>query len=208
MAPLDETLEHQVASRQASQPAAVTDSAYFGQMDAAQLDSAFEPLGLIAKSSELKVWNSGLSVDAKRRFLTDFWEKRDPSPGSGVNQKRREFYGLLAYANTTYKDRDVPGWKTDRGRIFVKYGAPDDVWRRPLSGRIPAYEIWRYTRGRGRWFIFADRTGFQNYKLMTSNDLQDGGVPDWRDIMTEDGVKEAGQILGVDFYSGRSTISF
>lgn len=203
MAPLDETL---AADTAAAVRNLVGDAGYFAAMNEAELDTAAAPLALVAKSREMRPYQ-GLSVAAKRRFLTDFWTQRDPTPGTERNEAREQFYGAIAYANETYRvgrGKQEMGWQTDRGRIYTKHGAPDDVLRRVPTGEAPPYEIWRYTRGRPKYYIFADRTGIGAFRLIHTNDLQETGIPTWRDIIKEDAVRDAGQFLGIDFYSGSS----
>lgn len=204
MADLQSTLDRQVAQQQSER---VTDAGYFAAMNAAQLDSAFEPLEYIARSGELRPYE-GLSPEGKRRFLANFWEGRDPNPSTRVNEARVQFYSALAYADREYGEGGAaarPGWKTDRGRVFVKLGAPDDVYQRQQEGRAPPYQIWRYTRGRGYWYIFADRTGLGHYVVIRSNDREEPGLPTWREIIGEDAVRDAGRWLGAEFYGGVQT---
>jgi GWxTD domain-containing protein len=60
-----------------------------------------------------------LSSDKQRdEFVAAFWERRNPTPGSAANPFKESHYQRLAYANTHFADR-VPGWKTDRGRVFI-----------------------------------------------------------------------------------------
>jgi GWxTD domain-containing protein len=196
-------LEETVSVQQVQTAGSVgSDEAYFGTMNEAQLDSAAGPLVLIARSREMRTYES-LSLNAKRRFLVDFWKGRDSDPASPRNEERERFYAAIAYANETFRvgrGRQEPGWQTDRGRIWAKNGAPDDVLRRVPSGSAPPYEVWRYSRGRSRYYVFADRTGIGGFRLVQTNDLQESGVPTWREILTEDGVRDVGLFLGVDFY--------
>lgn len=197
MAPLEETLARDVV-RVAQEK--VTDEGYFKYMDMAQLDTAFAPLVYIGTPQELKLWNKNLSEDAKRRFLIDFWQKRDPDAAGGRNETRERFYGAIDFANKTYWEKKTPGWKTDRGRVFARNGAPDELLHREQEGRAPPYEVWKYARS-GEWYIFADLTALDNWKVMVSSDLREPRMPDWRDRMQEDAVRDAGRFLQVDFYS-------
>ncbi|MEP7325204.1 MAG: GWxTD domain-containing protein, partial [Gemmatimonadota bacterium] len=161
-----------------------TDAGYFGAMDEPALDAAFEPLSYIASSRDLRMFR-GATLATKRRFLTDFWEKRDID-SAGRNERREQFYGMLSYADSAFRERGSntqSGWKTDRGRIYVQRGAPDEVLDKLREGRAPTYLVWRYTRGRPEWFIFADRSGLGAYKLMHSNNRMEPGAPDWTDIL-------------------------
>lgn len=199
MAGLEETLAVEQVPAAA---AGGSDEAWFGAMNEAQLDSAAAPLELIARSRDMRTYGS-LSENAKRRFLIDFWKSRDSDPASARNEERERFYAAIAYANETFRvgrGRQEQGWRTDRGRIWAKNGAPDDVLRRVPSGSAPPYEVWRYSRGRSRYYVFADRTGIGGFNLIQTNDLQESGVPTWREIITEDGVRDVGLFLGVDFY--------
>jgi GWxTD domain-containing protein len=103
-----------------------------------------------------------LETDEERRhFVEQFWERRNPTPGSAENEFRIEHYRRIAYANTHW-GRNLPGWKTDRGRIYIVYGPPDEIdshpsggpYERPASeggGTVMTYpfEDWRYAHFQG-----------------------------------------------------------
>jgi GWxTD domain-containing protein len=198
MAGLAETLARDAARRQAERS---TDEGHFGAMSAAELDEAEAPLEYIAEPRELSAWSSDLSTDAKRRFLTAFWKKRDPTPGTARNERRESFYSAIEYANRAFREggrNTVSGWRSDRGRIYAKNGAPDQVFRRQQEGRAPPYEVWSYASGRGYYYIFADRSGFGAFTLIHSNDLKETGLPGWTDVLGGPAVADAGRFLGVD----------
>jgi GWxTD domain-containing protein len=201
MAALAETLEKDVSHREATR---FTDQGYFEAMDEVELDRAREPLDLIAEGGEMRPYNRDLSVRAKRKFLTEFWTRRDPSPGTPVNERRQLFYEAVAFAQRNYGEKGRagrPGWKTDRGRIYVRHGPPEEVLDRVQAGRSPPYQVWRYRQGKDRWYIFADRTnGLGNYQLMNSNDVKETTIPNWREVLREEAVADAGRFLGIDFF--------
>ena len=180
----------------------LTDAGYFAAMTEAELDRAEEPLEYLASSRELRPYH-GATIEAKRRFLANFWQQRDADTTDLRNPVREEFYGKIAYADSAYRERGsgtTSGWKTDRGRIYAKYGSPDELQDRVREGRAPPYQIWRYTRRRDTWFVFADRTGMGSYKLVQTNDRSEVGLPGWKEILTLDAVREIGLYLGVDFF--------
>jgi hypothetical protein len=73
-------------------------------------------------------------------------------------------------ATTRYKDAYQEGWRSDRGRIYIKYGEPVDVERNPYDLDSEATEIWTYIiGGKERYFKFEDKTGNGDYRLMESN---------------------------------------
>jgi GWxTD domain-containing protein len=178
-----------------------TDEGHFAEMSEEQLDEAKEPLHYIANSGELSPYNKNLSLAAKRRFMTEFWRKRDPTPNTPKNERREQFYDAIEYANRTFREGGrgtQAGWKTDRGKVYAKYGVPDEVLRRSQQGNAPPYEAWRYSTGKGRYFIFADRSGFGAYNLIATNELQEAGMPQWQRIVGLDAVQDIGRFLGVE----------
>jgi GWxTD domain-containing protein len=199
MADLQAELNRQAAEAQARR---VTDQGHFALLGEEELNRAAEPLEYLADARELRPFRDG-SIEAKRRFLVEFWQRRDPDPATPRNEAREQFYGKIAYADSTYRERgraSTPGWKTDRGRLYARYGAPDEVLDRERRGRNLPYLVWRYTRMRDTWYILSDRSGLGSYKLVHSNDRLEPGSADWRDILGPDAVRDAGSFLGVDFF--------
>jgi len=98
-----------------------------------------------------------LATDEEReQFIESFWERRNPNPGSPENEFKEEYYRRIAYANEHYSS-GAPGWKLDRGRIYIMYGPPDEIESHPSGGtydRPPEegggttstypFEQWRY----------------------------------------------------------------
>lgn len=85
-----------------------------------------------------------LSTDAEReRFIQEFWERRDPTPGTPENEFKEEHYRRIAYANEHFQEaQGLAGWKTDRGRVYITYGPPDEKESHPSA--TPPYEQWLY----------------------------------------------------------------
>jgi len=98
-----------------------------------------------------------LSNDEERdNFIEAFWQRRDPTPDTEENEYKEEHYQRIAYANEHFA-AGVPGWKTDRGRIYIMYGKADEIdshpsggtYERPMEeggGETSTYpfEDWRY----------------------------------------------------------------
>src|ERR1700681_1913548 len=98
-----------------------------------------------------------LQTDEEReQFIEQFWLRRDPTPDSIENEFKEEHYRRIAYANENFAS-GIPGWKTDRGRIYITYGPPDEKDTHPSGGsyeRPPEegggttstfpFEQWRY----------------------------------------------------------------
>jgi len=198
MAGLSETIAKEAQRRQADR---LTDQGYFAGMTQEELDRAQAPLSIIATSGELSVYNDKLSVAAKQRFLTEFWNKRDPTPGTPQNEEREQFYSAIAYANRSFREGGrgtTEGWRTDRGKVYAKTGVPDEVFRRQQQGYAPPYEVWRYSKGKGRYYIFADRSGVGGFTLLSSNDLQQVGDPNWQRILGVQALEDIARVLNLD----------
>jgi GWxTD domain-containing protein len=112
-----------------------------------------------------------LATDEEREnFMEAFWSRRDPTPDTKENEFRDEHYRRMVYANEKFTT-DVPGWKTDRGRIYILLGPPDQIESRPTVGSVP--EVWRYHRvpgsspGKEVTVEFLDQSRNGNYRLIT-----------------------------------------
>jgi GWxTD domain-containing protein len=200
MAGLEETLAKEAARIEQEQR---TDAGYFAGMNEAQLDSAWGPLLYIATPDDKLNLYKDLPVNAKRKWLTEFWTSRDLSPGLARNERRENFYEAVAYANQQFRiggRRTTPGWRTDRGRIYAKYGPYDEYLDRVSVGNAPPYQVWRYTKQKDRYFIFVDRNNLGEFQMIYTNDLTEVSRPDWQDILTSDGVVDVGRWLGVNFF--------
>jgi GWxTD domain-containing protein len=98
-----------------------------------------------------------LSNDEERdQFIEAFWQRRDPTPDTIENEFKEEHYRRMAYANEHFA-AGIPGWKSDRGRIYIMYGAADEIESHPSGGTYERpmdegggttstfpFEDWRY----------------------------------------------------------------
>jgi GWxTD domain-containing protein len=79
---------------------------------------------LIMTKVEKNIFNHLPDKEARKEFMADFWVKRDPDPDTKENEFKDEFYRRIEYANKRFRE-GTPGWKTDRGRIYIYLGPPD-----------------------------------------------------------------------------------
>ena len=172
----------------------------FDQADEARLDSLFDPLVYLAQTPrDLGLYRT-LTLDGKRRFLKQFWAQRDPTPGTPDNAARDEFYRGVAYANTAFHEGGAartPGWNSDRGRIYLKNGRPDETLDRPAASPRP-FTVWKYTRDRPRYYVFQDQTGIGAYALIGTNDRRESNRQGWERMLGADGTRETYQFLNLD----------
>ncbi|HZS57275.1 MAG TPA: GWxTD domain-containing protein [Bryobacteraceae bacterium] len=115
-----------------------------------------EDVVYIITDEEKKAFKQLKTDDERQTFVENFWQRRDPTPDTEENEYKDEHYRRIAYANDHYAS-GIPGWKTDRGMIYIKYGAPDEIdshpsggsYERPIEeggGETSTYpfEDWRY----------------------------------------------------------------
>lgn len=137
-----------------------------GLMDQLQdLDTAIAQLRYIARDSEIRAMRNAASPAERMRLFQEFWDRRDPSPGTRRNERMEEYYYRIAYADRTYSRLRNAGWSTDRGEVFVRFGEPDFVESHPFNYGTKPYQVWYYERI-GRRFIFVDESGFGEYRLL------------------------------------------
>ena len=143
----------------------------------------------IITDEERKAFRKLETDDERERFIEEFWRRRDPDPDTDENEYREEYYERIAYANEHYAS-GIPGWKTDRGRIYIQWGKPDEVETHPSGG---AYNRESYEGGGStstypfeRWFYrylpgvgsgieieFVDPTGSGEYRIARNPDEKD-----------------------------------
>jgi GWxTD domain-containing protein len=140
-----------------------------------------EDVTYIITDEERQAWKR-LSTDEEReQFIEQFWLRRDPTPDTAENEFKEEHYRRIAYANERFAS-GIPGWKTDRGRIYITFGPADEVESHPSGGSYERpmeegggttstypFEKWRYRwiEGIGTDIIieFVDPTMTGEYRM-------------------------------------------
>lgn len=149
----------------------------FAVMSEEELDAEFEQMRYITSSEDRQDYAKLSSKTDKQRYLFEYWRQLDPDPLSPLNPLRREYLGRVQHANEQFSFGFREGWRSDRGRVFVVYGPPDEYERYPSRSDTKPFEIWHYHNIQGGvLFVFVDRTGFQDYQLVHSthrNELRD-----------------------------------
>jgi GWxTD domain-containing protein len=87
----------------------------------------------IISDEERKAFRHLSNDEERESFIEQFWLRRNPSPDSPENEFREEHYRRIAYANEHYA-AGKPGWKTDRGHIYIAFGKPDSIESHPSGG--------------------------------------------------------------------------
>ncbi len=103
----------------------------------------------------------------RTRLWREFWRTSDPDPKTPQNEQLDEYFSRLAAANAQIKDEGVPGWRTDRGEVFITLGAPDEATESApnVSARIIRWSYYRYRLT----LFFVDESGFNRYRLTSQS---------------------------------------
>jgi GWxTD domain-containing protein len=134
----------------------------------------------IIRPEELKAWNKLQTDEEREQFIGEFWRLRDPDPDTEENEYREGYYERVEYANEHFSS-GIAGVKTDRGRIYLRFGKPDEVESHPAGGtynREPSegggststypFERWWYRHLPGRSDVpieFVDPTSTGEYRI-------------------------------------------
>lgn len=150
----------------------------YSNMSTEGLDEEFDAAIYIASSEEKKIFKT-LEPAAKQKFLVEFWASRDQTFGTPQNEFRDNYLALVRTANENFSGFRK-GYKTDRGRILLLYGVPDEIERIPYSSENKAYVIWKYFSIQGGVdFVFVDKRGIGDMELVNSTARGELNDPNW-----------------------------
>jgi GWxTD domain-containing protein len=148
-----------------------------------------EDVPYIITDEERKAFKALKTDEERDSFIEQFWLRRDPDPDTPENEYKEEYYERIQYANEKYAS-GIPGWKTDRGRIYIMFGKPDEIESHPAGGTYDRpswegggststypFETWwyRYIEGIGSdiEIEFVDPSGSGEYRIARSPDEKD-----------------------------------
>jgi GWxTD domain-containing protein len=143
----------------------------------------------VITDEERKAFKKLTTDEERERFIEEFWRRRDPDPDTEENEFKEEYYERIAYANEHFSS-GIPGWKTDRGRIWIMYGKPDELETHPMGGQYDRpnnegggststypFENWFYRYiagvGSGVEIEFVDPTGSGEYRIARNPNEKD-----------------------------------
>jgi len=129
----------------------------------------------IITDQEAEAFKHLMNDEERDRFIEQYWQRRNPNPDAVENAYRDEIYARINYANENFAS-DQPGWKTDRGHIYIVYGKPDEIDVQPADST----QIWRYRYipgvGDNVVLRFGDGERKGDYRLMTPMPLTEVGA--------------------------------
>ena len=144
--------------------------AIYASMDETDLDEEFRQVRYETNDEERAQFGKLSGAEAKRKFMSAFWRKRS----TGL---RDEYMARVQYSNQNFATMGRKGYRSDRGRVYITYGRPDDIERHPSESDRRPYEIWSYNSIQGGViFVFVQRNATGDYELVHSthrNELHD-----------------------------------
>jgi GWxTD domain-containing protein len=126
-----------------------------------------EAVAILTYVAESSVINSLVEAEPEDRKVIweRFWRDKDPTPQTPKNEFYEEHMRRFRYVNEHYAASGYEGWQTDRGRVYILYGKPDEIQSYPMEIDRDPMEVWYYFDG-GKRFVFIDETGFGDYVLL------------------------------------------
>lgn len=186
---------------------------YFASLGEDELAETFGGVGYLVSEAERQAYKS-LPPDGKRRYLADYFARRDPSPGTAGNAFLEEYIDRVSRARMLYGElvgtEERPPWMTDAGRLYLQYGEPDERTvnhypsgsdTRPVGGRLTMqgevpYEIWSY-HSTGYVYLFVQETQFGNWRLVFTTDNNMRSLADWQERVGSEALRDLTTRFGV-----------
>ena len=146
------------------------------------LNEMRQQIEYIITSEERETYKRVKTLDEKRSFFERFWATR------GGPSARRAYMNKIEEANRRFSQGSTPGYKMDKGRVFIKYGEPQNIERENAASNQKPYEIWQYENLQAQGnviFVFADRMGFGRYELIHSTAIGEVFNQNWQQVVNQ-----------------------
>lgn len=141
-----------------------------------ETETFYQEAHFLFTKHEQKIFNNLASPEARKRFIQYFWDIRDPNPYADENEFKLLMDERFNFVNAYLKEGNTPGWKTDRGRIYMLLGPPDYVETQSVfnNPNLHGYVFWGYgeqafyesdTRNEGLYVLFVDTDGHGRYYI-------------------------------------------
>jgi len=148
-----------------------------------------QDVSYIITDEERKAFKALKTDEERDQFIEQFWLRRDPDPDTPENEYKEQYFERIQYANEKFTS-GIAGWRTDRGRIYIMFGKPDELESHPAGGQYERpswegggststypFETWwyRYIEGIGSdiEIEFVDPSGSGEYRIARSPDEKD-----------------------------------
>jgi len=162
-------------------------SSEFGILSDEECDELYLQSIPLARKVDMDTYKKLKTLEGKRKFLFDFWFARDQKPETAVNEFKEEYMERVAFVENRFRTFVSRGIETERGRVYLQYGEPDEMDQFPSEYNMKPYESWFYNNIEGGvWFIFGDVSGYGNYELLHSTKRGELRDDNWQRRITID----------------------
>ena len=164
------------------------ENSIFALMDSVEIEKEVKTLQLIASNEIIKIIKKLDNLPAKRRFLHNYWVSQDPDQRNPRNEKYLIHHDRVRIAEESFGSLLKKGWRTDRGRVIILYGPPDNIERFPDSIDKYPHEIWYYDSIENSVkFVFADYSGQGFFTQIFSDKQGETYNPSWESTLYRTG---------------------
>jgi len=130
-----------------------------------ELNELFLKAQFISTKKESDLYNNLNDLQSKKAFMISFWENRNESETENFDS----YMMRISNVNAIFSTKFAQGIKTEKGKIYMKYGECDDIYTSNMSSETKPYEVWYYPNiQNGIYFFFVDMNGFGDYKMIHS----------------------------------------
>lgn len=157
-------------------------------LTAPQADRGFRMLKFVASQRDLGLYKK-LDLVGKTEFLINYWKDRDPTPGTPENE-----FMIVINERFSFAEFQLGGADGDRGRVYMRYGEPEEIERHEADNETKGYQLWYYVSGvdgdptrreagNRDFFVFGDRLGVGKFELLNCSAKNDVYNPDWKNLL-------------------------
>lgn len=140
-------------------------STLFENYTADEINELFSKSQFIATKKEMDLYKNLNDLQSKKAFIISFWENRNENETENFDAYMMRISNVNALFSTKY----TQGIKTEKGKIYMKYGECDDIYTSNMSSETKPYEVWYYPNiQNGIYFFFVDMNGFGDFKMIHS----------------------------------------
>lgn len=186
---------------------APTGGGYFASLSDAELAELFDPLVVWLQTEAERQRYESLTPEGRRTFLREYFQGAEPSGNPESDAPLDVYLARVKHVQTAFRERvgrsEQEGWRTDRGRIYLRLGEPTSRVVRPRPQQGPPYEIWFYAIRSGYVYLFVDERGFGNHYLLYSNDPAENPLPGWEKRVGAGAIDDLAQ-LGIRVRASQS----
>lgn len=151
----------------------------------AEISQIVEAMTISTPGGRLTEADVAMNADAKRRILARYWSRvPDANPATPQHEVVDEYLARVAHVVRAYGEggrAGRSGIRTDRGRIYLKFGPPDVSQSFDIPNNAKVAEVWKYTRRRALKYAFVDESGFGTFNLVYTTDPQERTLHDWQE---------------------------